>query len=117
MSLLQRLKTILGENQKVTVHRPDDSDSPLVRRRFRFFRRAQGVGFRYEAKVMADELGLLGWAKNEDDGTVTIEAEGTGACIDEFIHVMRSVPRFRITDIQSEDLPVSASETSFNIPN
>lgn len=113
MSLLQWLKTVFCENQKVTVHRPDDSHSPLVRKRFCFSGLVQGVGFRYEAKATADQLGLVGWAKNENDGTVTIEAEGAEACIDEFIRVMRSVPRFRITEIPSEDLPVSGVEASF----
>lgn len=36
----------------------------------------QGVGFRYEAKKMADSLGLTGCARNQDDGSVYIEAEG-----------------------------------------
>lgn len=115
MSLPQWLKTVLGQNQKIVVCRPDDSHSPLIRRSFRFSGLVQGVGFRYEAKITADELGLVGWAKNEDDGTVTIEAEGTEVCIDEFIRVMRSVPRFRITNIQSEELPVSGVEASFRV--
>lgn len=113
MGLSQWLKNIFPENQKVTVRRPDDSHSPPVRKRFRFSGIVQGVGFRYEAKVTADQLGLVGWAKNEDDGTVTIEAEGAEVCINEFIRVMRAVPRFRITDIHSEDLPVSGTEASF----
>lgn len=115
MSLLQWLKTVFGEEGKVIVHRPDDSHSLRVRKRFCFSGLVQGVGFRYEAKITADELGLIGWAKNESDGTVIIEAEGAEVCIDEFIRVMRSVPRFHITDIQSEDLPLSDSETSFGI--
>ncbi len=36
----------------------------------------QGVGFRYEAKEKADELGLKGFARNEPDGSVSIEVEG-----------------------------------------
>lgn len=115
MSLLQWLKTVFGEEQKVIVHRPDDSHSPAIRKRFCFSGLVQAVGFRYEAKVTADQLGLVGWAKNEDDGTVVVEAEGAEVCIDEFIRVMRAVPRFRITDIQSEDLPVSGVEASFSI--
>ena len=38
--------------------------------------RVQGVGFRYMTKMVADQLGVTGTVKNEDDGSVTIEAIG-----------------------------------------
>lgn len=114
MSLLQWLKTVFGEDQKVTVQRPDDRYSPLVRKRFRFSGLVQSVGFRYEAKITADGLDIVGWARNESDGTVVIEAEGAEVCIDEFLRVMYAVPRFRITGLQAEDLPVSGAEGSFS---
>ena len=39
--------------------------------------RVQGVGFRYTTYQLAIEIGLTGTVKNEDDGSVTIEAVGT----------------------------------------
>jgi len=36
----------------------------------------QGVSFRYYAAEKARELGILGFVRNEPDGTVYIEAEG-----------------------------------------
>ncbi len=36
--------------------------------------RVQGVWFRQSVKRMAESLNLVGYAKNNDDGTVTIEA-------------------------------------------
>ena len=36
----------------------------------------QGVFFRAEAKRKANELGLTGWVRNCDDGSVEIHAEG-----------------------------------------
>ena len=36
----------------------------------------QGVGMRYQARWKAEELGLVGWVKNEPDGTVVIHIEG-----------------------------------------
>jgi len=36
----------------------------------------QGVGFRFSAIEVANELGLLGWARNNPDGSVEIIAEG-----------------------------------------
>lgn len=39
--------------------------------------RVQGVGFRYTTYQIATEIGLTGTVKNEDDGSVTIEAVGS----------------------------------------
>lgn len=36
----------------------------------------QGVNFRYYTMREAQNLGLSGWVKNEEDGSVTILAEG-----------------------------------------
>ena len=38
--------------------------------------RVQGVGFRETTRARAVELGLLGWVRNEEDGTVRVHAEG-----------------------------------------
>ena len=36
--------------------------------------RVQGVGFRYMTKMVADQLGVTGSVRNEDDGSVSITA-------------------------------------------
>jgi acylphosphatase len=36
----------------------------------------QGVNFRWETKEFARQLGLVGWVRNEPDGTVRVVAEG-----------------------------------------
>ncbi len=46
--------------------------------------RVQGVFFRHSAKKLADELELAGFAKNEPDGTLTIEVEGDQEALDAF---------------------------------
>ncbi len=38
--------------------------------------RVQGVGFREATVRRAEELGVRGWVRNEDDGTVLVHAEG-----------------------------------------
>ncbi|MBN9623507.1 MAG: acylphosphatase, partial [Actinobacteria bacterium] len=38
--------------------------------------RVQGVGFREAAARRAGELGVFGWVRNGDDGTVLLQAEG-----------------------------------------
>ena len=110
MDLFQWFERIPGNHQ-----RPQEDGSPAARRRFRFHGRVQGVGFRYEARLIAGELSLTGWVRNESDGTVTAEAQGPEACVMEFVRVLESTPRFRITEIQSEERPVSGEETGFRI--
>ena len=48
-----------------------------VRRRYSIEGQVQGVGFRYRARYAAQSLGLTGWVENEDDGSVTLEVQGT----------------------------------------
>ncbi len=52
--------------------------------------RVQGVGFRFNARNKARELGLKGFVMNRPDGSVYIEAEGTEADCLEFISWCRS---------------------------
>lgn len=113
MNLMQWLKDALGEPRQSAVHIPDGPRTPPVRRRFRFSGRVQGVGFRYEAMVLAGRLELTGWAKNKSDGSVVVEVEGWERCIDEFLRGLRAVPRFRITGLEAEDLPPLGTETGF----
>ena len=113
MELFQWLKKVCAVNRRPAVHRPDGPHTPPIRRRYRFSGYVQGVGFRYEAKITADQLGLTGWVQNETDGTVLGEVEGEAGYVREFLRALQAVPRFDITEIQAEDLPLSNSETEF----
>ncbi|HEX4103954.1 MAG TPA: acylphosphatase [Candidatus Paceibacterota bacterium] len=46
--------------------------------------RVQRVGFRYGAKKHAQKLGLVGFARNEADESVYIEAEGDEEALKKF---------------------------------
>ena len=48
--------------------------------------KVQGVGFRYHTQKMANELGVKGFAKNEYDGSVYIEASGEAEHVDQFVN-------------------------------
>ncbi|HLQ40668.1 MAG TPA: acylphosphatase [Tetragenococcus sp.] len=69
--------------------------------------RVQGVGFRYTTKMIADELGITGLARNEWDGSVLIEAVGEQAAIEEFIQKIKESPSpyGRVNEFQIEDDP------------
>ncbi len=45
----------------------------------------QGVGFRYSAQRQAQKLNIMGFARNESDGSIYIEAEGGEAELNKFL--------------------------------
>ena len=47
--------------------------------------RVQGVGFRYFVQTNAMELDITGWVRNMDDGTVTMEIQGTEEQLEKLI--------------------------------
>jgi acylphosphatase len=52
----------------------------------------QGVGFRFTAEAVANELGLGGWVKNLRDGRVEVLCEGEEAALISFINKMKNGP-------------------------
>ena len=55
--------------------------------------RVQRVGYRAAAQREARRLGLTGWARNEPDGSVTVEAEGDPGAVDLFLAWCATGPR------------------------
>ena len=55
--------------------------------------RVQGVFFRASAKDKADELGVHGIVRNNEDGSVSIEAEGDELSIEKFINWCQVGPK------------------------
>ena len=47
--------------------------------------KVQGVFFRATAKEVAESLGLRGFVKNQNDGSVYIEVEGETADLDRYV--------------------------------
>lgn len=71
--------------------------------------RVQGVGFRYTTVQLAQDIGVFGTVKNETDGSVTIEAVGDQAVIEQFIEVLKKQPRNPFAKVQH--LTVTEDET------
>ena len=57
----------------------------IKRKSIVFHGRVQGVGFRWTASQIAGEYGLTGWVRNEYDGTVTMEVQGSQDLIDNLV--------------------------------
>jgi DNA ligase D-like protein (predicted 3'-phosphoesterase) len=53
----------------------------------------QGVGFREEIRRRAARLGVLGWVRNVDDGTVAVHVEGPSPAVDELVRFLADGPR------------------------
>ncbi|MBQ6492802.1 MAG: acylphosphatase [Erysipelotrichaceae bacterium] len=85
-----------------------------IRRHFRFHGIVQGVGFRFTAAMAAEQLGLTGWVKNEYDGTVSMEIQGTEEEIDRVIDMIEASRFIRIERTDVMDLPVREDESSFS---
>ena len=115
MNLFQWLRNAGSGIQQPAIPIREVPDKTPVRRRYHFYGRVQGVGFRYEAMGIASQLSLVGWVKNEYDGSVIVEIEGAPNYIDSFIMAIRAVPRFNITEIKLENLPPLGTETKFKL--
>ncbi len=71
----------------------------------------QGVGFREAVRRRAHELGVLGWVRNADDGTVALHAEGPPGAIEALIAFLRAgPPGATVVDVSVEDAPIEGHE-------
>ena len=72
----------------------------------------QGVGFRYECKRKADELGVKGYVRNESDGTVYAEAEAEEDTFAKFISWCRTGPAYsHVSKIDISDAVLTGFKT------
>jgi len=79
------------------------------------FGKVQGVFFRANAKTQAENLGLTGWCKNELDGTVYIEVEGSEDALEEFVlWCYKGSDHSNVTDVKIDKAKVK-NISSFEI--
>ncbi len=62
--------------------------------------RVQGVNFRGTAKFIAEKYGVFGYAQNEDDGTVTVLAQGEKEGVERFFAEVSSLNRPNFARVQ-----------------
>ena len=71
----------------------------------------QGVGFREATRRRARELGVLGWVRNADDGTVAVHAEGPSSAIEALIAFLREgPPGAAVADVSVDDVRTEGHE-------
>ncbi len=77
--------------------------------------RVQGVGFRSFAQRSAQELGLTGYARNLDDGTVEVYAAGPREKLEELAPLLYRGPRWAdVRGVEEQEAAVQLS-ASFRI--
>ena len=71
------------------------------------FGRVQGVFFRANVKAKAEELGLKGYAKNMEDGSVEVVAQGENEKLEQLVSFIRKNPGIA----QVKDIKINHKET------
>lgn len=85
-------------------------------RKYAISGRVQGVGFRFFAERVANQLGIRGYVKNCWDGTVEVYAIGDAHSLEEFKRHLAEGPRSaRVNSIDESDEPVKKDYTDFMI--
>lgn len=88
----------------------------MKRFHIKIFGRVQGVGFRYAAKKEAEKLGVVGYARNEKDGSVFIEAQGTNERVEQFLSWCGKGPWLaKVESVEQEEKEIKEGLAEFNI--
>jgi DNA ligase D-like protein (predicted 3'-phosphoesterase) len=73
--------------------------------------RVQGIGFREGTRRVAARHALTGWVRNEQDGTVSVHAEGSAEAIEELLAFLRTGPgAAAVESVQVSEVPVEGHE-------
>ena len=85
----------------------------MLRKHITFYGRVQGVGFRYRARHAAELYGCTGWVRNEWDGSVTMEIQGTEEAINQVIVAIERGRYVKIENMGIRTIPVEFEEQGF----
>lgn len=103
-AVLQRFSAKYQEFDKIRLH--------LI-----FYGKVQGVGFRYSAAMLANELGLTGWVKNLANGTVEMQVQGSTQLIDKLVEGLLDNQFIEIDRIDDQKIGIDDSERKFKMAN
>ena len=71
-----------------------------MKKKFTFQGKVQDVGFRYAAKMVAEKYNLTGWVENNNDGSVTLAAEGLEENMESLINNLKDYFKDNIENIE-----------------
>lgn len=76
----------------------------------------QGVNLRHLVRLQALQRGLRGWARNEQDGSVSLEVEGERAELQRLYDWLLGSPgRSQVQEVALRWLPPRMDEVSFTV--
>lgn len=74
--------------------------------------RVQGVSFRWYAQEQARRLGVVGWVRNEPDGSVLLHAEGDHEAVDALVAWCHEGPGMaRVRDVAVRETAPSGARS------
>ncbi len=88
-----------------------------MRKRVRFIGRVQGVGFRATAREIVRRSGLpvRGWVRNEPDGSVALELEGSELDVGVVLGELRETMRGFIAEEREESAEMGEAYRGFEV--
>ena len=86
-----------------------------IRCRMVYSGRVQGVFFRATAREIAQRHGVAGYARNQHDGTVELEAEGPPDKVEAFLAAVAREYEGYITSADRTPIPARGDEGVFEI--
>ena len=89
--------------------------SRIIRKRVVFYGRVQGVGFRYTAQFAAQSAGTTGWVRNEYNGSVVMEIQGSEEQLDKVVQAINNARYISIEKTLCRDTAVVPDETKFRV--
>ena len=90
-------------------------NDPVIRKALTVTGWVQGVGFRWRARSAAAALGVSGWVRNNPDGSVSMELQGTEAQIDGVLLAIERGAYVRIENLRVKSIPVVENESGFAV--
>lgn len=85
----------------------------MIRKHIVFTGKVQFVGFRWRARKAAEIFRCTGWCRNEEDGSVTMEIQGTAGQIGMVLLALRSAKYIRIDHMDIQELNPVPDEQGF----
>ena len=85
----------------------------IKRKHIVFYGSVQGVGFRYRARQAAGLVGCTGWVRNEWDGSVSMEIQGTESAIEQVILAIERGHYVQIDNMDVKELELIEDEHGF----
>ena len=87
----------------------------MIRKHIVFTGQVQGVGFRWRARQAASLYDCTGWCRNEWDGSVTMEIQGSEEAIGRVLRDLQTGRWIRIHGMDVTAIPEEPDERGFTV--